>query len=141
MGRAQLEVLERDGRYISVPKGISMLPMIKGGRDAAVVEKLTTPPARYDLVMYVRNENVGVIHRVIRFRDGKYVICGDNCWRLEYVEPDQIRGIVTEYCHKGRWHSVDYLPYRIYVHLWVDLLFIKRPLFYLRDRIKRKLRK
>jgi hypothetical protein len=27
----------------------------------------------------------------------------------------------------------------VYVHLWVDFLFVKRPLFYLRDRIIGKL--
>ena len=141
MGKVQIDLLEKDGRYISVPKGISMLPMIKGGRDAAVVEKITKPPERYDLVMYARNKNVGVIHRVISFKNGKYIICGDNCWQLEFVSPEQIKGIVTEFCHKGKWYKVDNKLYRIYVHLWVNLLFIKRPLFYIRDRLKRKIKK
>lgn len=141
MGKIQFDVLERDGRYISVPKGISMRPMIKGGRDAVVIEKLTESPKRYDLVVYVRGEELGVIHRVIHVKEDKYIICGDNCWQLEYVRPEQIKGIVTEYCRKGKWHNVDNLPYKIYVHLWVDLLFLKRPVFYVRDKIKRKLKR
>ena len=140
MGKIQFDMLERDGRYISVPKGISMRPMIKGGRDAVVIEKLTDRAKRYDLVVYVRGEELGVIHRVIHARKNQYIICGDNCWQLEYVKPEQVKGIVTEYCHKGKWHSVDYFPYKLYVHLWVDLLFIKRSLFYVRDLIKRKLK-
>jgi len=141
MGKTQIEILERDGKYISAPKGISMLPMIKGGRDAALVVKLSSPPKRYDLVMYARTEDVGVIHRVIRFKNSEYIICGDNCWQLEHVKPEQIYGIVTEFSHKGKWYKIDNRLYRIYVHLWVDLLFIKRPVFRLRDKLKRKFKK
>lgn len=141
MGQIQFDLLERDGHYISVPKGISMRPMIVGRRDAVLIEKLKTKPKRYDLVIYVRGKELGVIHRVIHVKGDDYIICGDNCWQLEYVKLEQIKGIVTEYCRKGKWHKVDNLPYKIYVHLWVDLLFLKRPLFYVRDKIKRKLKK
>lgn len=140
MGKNQLKLLERDGKYISVPAGISMLPMIRGRKDAVLVEKLINKPKRYDLVMYIRGEELGVIHRVIKFKNNKYIICGDNCWQLEYVNPEQIKGIVTEYCRNGKWHKTSNLIHRIYVHLWVDLLFIKRPLFYIRDKIKNKLK-
>lgn len=141
MGQVQFDLLERDGRYISVPQGISMLPMIRGGQDAVVIEKHKKTPKRYDLVIYVRGREQGVIHRVIHVKEDQYIICGDNCWQLEYVKPEQIKGIVTEYCRKGKWHNVDYLPYRLYVHLWVDLLFLKRPIFYVRDTIKRKMKR
>lgn len=139
MGQIQFDMLERDGRYISVPKGISMRPMIRSGQDAVVIEKLTDKPKRYDLVVYVRGSEQGVIHRVIHAHDDKYIICGDNCWQFEYVLPEQIKGIVTEYCRKGKWHDVNYLPYRLYVRIWVDLIFLKRPVFYIRDKIKQKL--
>ena len=139
MGKIQFDILERDGKYISVPSGISMYPMIKGGRDAVVIEKFTEPPKRYDLVVYVRGEEQGVIHRVIHACKDQYIICGDNCWQLEYVKPEQLKGVVTEYCRKGNWHSVNNFAYKIYVHLYVDLLFLKRPVFYVRDKIKRKL--
>ena len=84
-----------------------------------------------------------MIHRVIRFResDGKYIICGDNCWSLEIVAPEQINGIVTEFCRKGKWYPVSDLRYRIYVHVWTDLLVFRRPLFYVRDRVKKRLGK
>jgi hypothetical protein len=141
MGKEQIEELESHGRYISVPSGISMRPMIRGRKDAVMIEKLSDEPKRYDLVMYIRGNNQGVIHRVIRKRAENYVICGDNCWQLEYVKPEQIRGIVTEFHRKGKWHSVDEKAYKLYVHIWVDFLFIKRPIFYVRDKIKYKLKR
>lgn len=137
MGKAQFEMLERDGRYISVPKGISMKPMIRGRKDAVLIEKLTDKPKKYDLVVYVRGKDLGVIHRVLYIKDNKYIICGDNCWQLEYVNLSQIKGIVTEYYRNGKWHSINNICYKIYVHLWVDLFFIRQPLFYIRDKIKR----
>ena len=141
MGKEQLEQLEKHGSYLSVPSGISMRPMIRGGRDAVLIKKLTQEPKRYDLVMYVRQDLQGVIHRVVGFKDGKYVIIGDNCWRYEHVRPEQIKGIVTEFCRKGKWHTVDERLYNLYVHTWVDLLFIKRPLFYARDKFKKLIKR
>lgn len=141
MGVAQVEQLKKYGSYLSVPKGISMRPMIRGGRDAVLIKKLTKAPRRYDLVMYVRPDMKGVIHRVIRRENGIYVICGDNCWQYEYVKPQQIKGIVTEFCHRGKWYNVDNKLYQLYVHLWVDLIALKRPVFYVRDKLKRLIRK
>ncbi len=141
MGKAQIEQLEKYGSYLSVPSGISMRPMIRGGRDAVLIKKLTRKPKRYDLVMYVRPNLQGVIHRVVCYKNGKYVIIGDNCWQYEYVKPEQIKGIVTEFCHKGKWHIIDNRFYRLYVHIWVDFLFIKRPLFYARDKFKRLIKR
>lgn len=141
MGKVQIEQLEKYGSYLSVPSGISMRPMIRGGRDAVLIKKLTHKPKRYDLVMYVRPNLQGVIHRVVRYENGKYVIIGDNCWRYEYVKPEQIKGIVTEFCHKGKWHKVDEKLYQLYVHLWVDFVFVKRPVFYLRDKLKRLIKR
>ncbi|MBP3747144.1 MAG: S24/S26 family peptidase [Ruminococcus sp.] len=141
MGKVQLEQLEKHGSYLSVPNGISMRPMICGGRDAVLIKKLTKKPKRYDLVMYVRPNLQGVIHRVVRFENGRYIIIGDNCWQYEYVKPEQIKGIVTEFCHNGKWHKTDEKIYNLYVHLWVDFLFIKRPLFYIRDMLKRLIKR
>jgi hypothetical protein len=139
MGKAQVEELIKHGNYISVPWGISMRPMIYGKRDAVLIEALKGEPKRYDLVMYTRTNEQGVIHRVIRKRENDYIICGDNCYQLEYVKPEQIKGIVTKFNRKGKWYSVDNIWYSLYVHIWVDFLFVKRPLFYVRDKIKGKL--
>ena len=81
MGQQQIESLNRDGRYISAPKGVSMRPMIISGRDAVLVEKIKDDPKRYDLLMYEGKNDMGIIHRVIHAYDVYCIICGDNCWR------------------------------------------------------------
>ena len=134
MGSKQLEILEKDGFYISAPKGNSMLPMIRAGRDVVKVEQLIKKPERYDLVMYISNNGQGIIHRVIHVYDDYYVICGDNCWKYEYIDNKQIKGIVTSFYRNGVWHSINEMKYKIYVHIWVDFILVRKVLFRFRDK-------
>ncbi|MBQ8967154.1 S24/S26 family peptidase [Ruminococcus sp.] len=134
MGKAQFEELEKNGVYLSVPRGISMWPMIINKEGIVEIHKLTEPAKRYDLVVYVRGEEQGVIHRVVYVFKNHYAIIGDNCWRFEFVKKSQVKGIVTKFYRKGKWYDVDNKWYKLYVHIWVDLLFIKRPLFFLREK-------
>ncbi|MBP5460832.1 MAG: S24/S26 family peptidase [Lachnospiraceae bacterium] len=140
MGKQQLIELETHGMYLSVPKGISMWPMIRNKRDIVEIHKLETPAKRYDLVMYVRGD-IGVIHRVHHVREDKYVIVGDNCWRKEYIDRERVVGIATKFYRNGKWIDVTNRWYRIYVHLWTDLFFLRRPFLYLRYLEKRVLRR
>ena len=137
----QVEQLEKNGYYLSVPRGVSMWPMILNKESIVEIHRLDGPAKRYDLVMYVRGEKQGVIHRVIRVYDDRYYILGDNCWSREFVNKQNVKGIVTRFYRKGKWYDVDDKWYKLYVHIWVDFLFIKRPLFYVRDKFKALIRK
>ena len=118
-----------------------MWPMIRNRQDVIEIRRLDGPAKRYDLVLYVRGEEQGVLHRVLHVRETDYIIAGDNCWQKEYVKHEQVKGIAVRFCRNGKWYDADHKGYRLYVHLWTDLFFIRRPLFYLRDRAKRLLRK
>jgi len=141
MGKIQLNELKEHGMYLSSPNGVSMYPMIRQKKDVVKIVVPDKPPVRYDLVLYMRTEEQGVIHRVLHKKDDVYIINGDNCWQLEYVKPEQIAGIVTEFYRNGKWHSVTEKSYLIYVHLWTDFSFVRRPVMWCRDRIKRVIRK
>ncbi len=141
MGKGQIEQLNKSGMYLSVPTGISMKPMIYNRQGICEIHKLNKPAKKYDLVLYLRANDQGVIHRVTEVHKDHYVIIGDNCWQREIVKRKQVVGIVTKFYRKGKWYSVDNKWYLFYVHLWVDFLFIKRPLFYVRDKFKRVFRK
>ena len=101
MGRAQLEELKKHGVYLSTPRGISMNPMLYQNDSIAEVHAITQPPKRYDVVLYIRGKEQGVVHRVLHFKNGVYIINGDNCWQKEYVQPSQIYGIVTRFYRHG----------------------------------------
>lgn len=136
MGYAQIEELKKHGMFLSAPKGISMKPMLYEADSVAEIHTITSPPKRCDVVMYIRGQSQGVIHRVLYQKGGIYVINGDNCWQKEYVRPEQIYGIVIRFYRKGRWHEVSEPMYRLYSRVWVDLFFIRRPVLYIRDKMK-----
>ncbi|MBO4928276.1 MAG: S24/S26 family peptidase [Clostridiales bacterium] len=134
MGRAQIEELEKNGKYFSVPRGVSMWPMIRNKEGIVEIHKLDHTARRYDVVMYTRGQEQGVIHRVLHVRDKDYIIVGDNCWQKEYVPKDRVMGIAVRFYRNGKWYEMDHLGYRIYTHIWTDFFFIRRPLIYLRER-------
>ena len=137
MGRVQYEELEKNGFYFSVPRGVSMWPLVLNKQGILEIHRLERPARRYDFVLYSYGGEQGILHRVLHVREKDYVIAGDNCWRLEYVPKENVVGIVTRFYRKGKWYDVTDWRYLLYVHLWTDFLFIRRPLLYLRDRCRR----
>ncbi len=141
MGKAQLGELERHGMYLSVPRGISMWPMIPDREGIVEIRRLDHPAKRYDVVLYVRGGDQGVIHRVLHARGDHYIIAGDNCWQKEYVPKEQVAGIAVRFYRKGKWYEMTEPRYRIYARLWTDLFFLRRPLLWLRDKVKGRIGK
>lgn len=137
MSKTLVEELKKHGMYVSTPKGVSMNPMLVQNESAFEIRSLTRTPARYDVVIYMRDNGTNVLHRVLGRQGEYFVINGDNCWQREYVRPEQIEGILTRFYRRGRWHSVTERSYRVYAHLVADFFFIRRPILYLRDRLKR----
>lgn len=137
MGKAQLEELEKRGMYLSVPSGRSMWPMLRSRQDIVEIRRLERPAKRYDVVLYLRGEDRdGVLHRVLHVREQDYVIAGDNCWWKEYIPKERVAGIATRFYRKGRWYEMDHRGYRLYVHLWTDLFFLRSPLLYVREKAR-----
>lgn len=140
MGKAQLRELERHGYYHSVPRGVSMLPMIREGKDIIEVRRLDRMAKRGELVLYVRGANdQGVLHRVIHVRDHDYVIAGDNCWRREVIPHERVVGVASSFYRNGKWYSVNDGGYRVYAWLWTALFPVRRPIYYVRDRARAKI--
>ena len=132
------DFLEKNGEMTYSNVGISMLPLLKEGRDLFTVRKKGRKRCKkYDVVLYRRPPNSYVLHRIIEVRENDYVILGDNCLNKEYgITDDDIIGVMTSYVHNGKKHSVNELIYRIYSHIWVDLAAVR--VFLMRVRIKLK---
>ncbi len=110
------EYLENNEKLIYRNTGTSMLPLLKQGRDFFIVEKVNNRPLRkYDVLLYKRKPDKYVLHRIIKIKDGKYVIRGDNCINKEYgITDDDIIGIMTGFIRKGRQHSTCEFFYKLY---------------------------
>lgn len=120
------------------PRGTSMLPMLREGRDTVVLSAKSGRLKKYDLPLYRRAEGVYVLHRVVEVREDGYVCIGDNQFRRERgVTDEDIIAVVTAYRRGARLIPVSSLRYRIYVRFWHNT----RPVRKFLRRVKRKLRR
>ena len=90
------QVLQTRGTYVGPTMGVSMLPMLKTGRDTIVVQKKTDRLQPLDVALYKRGNDY-VLHRVISVVDDGYIIRGDNCYNDENVPEETVIGVLTEF--------------------------------------------
>ena len=90
------ELIEEEGKYVGPTVGVSMLPMLKTGRDSVVIVKKTARLKPLDVALYKRGEKY-VLHRVITVIDGGYIIRGDNCYSDEKISESAVFGVLSEY--------------------------------------------
>ena len=116
--------LKNSGRLIYTNVGVSMLPLIREGRDVLIIEAREPSALRkYDIVLFRRDHTRGrgryILHRLLRTReDGSFFIAGDNCDEGENVLPPQILGVLTGLRRGEREIRLSGLRYRLYVALW-----------------------
>lgn len=104
------------------PRGVSMKPMLRQGRDCVVLAPLPDTLRKYDLPLYRREDGKFILHRIVAVKGDHYVCCGDNQWELESpVYPQQLIAVVSAFTRDGREISVDAFGYRLYCRLWCAL--------------------
>ncbi|MCR5653718.1 MAG: S24/S26 family peptidase [Ruminococcus sp.] len=132
-----------EGKTVSfVPKGNSMHPMLKGGEDMLILEKPKGRLHMFDLALYYRAETDSYsVHRVVGFKKDKtYVMLGDNNFQREYgISDEDVVGLVTNYYHKGKMHSVNDFSYKIYREFWYYSRPIRRLWRMCKDRISKRI--
>jgi hypothetical protein len=110
------EYLEKNGKMYYSNVGVSMLPLLRQGKDLFAVEAKTAERCKAgDVILYRRPPHYYVLHRVIKVRKDDYVVLGDNCIRKEYgIRDEDILGVMCAYVRDGKEHSVRELRYRLY---------------------------
>ena len=115
------EVLGSGGEFRLYPKGTSMLPLIREGRDSVMLKRNSDCSVKkHDIVLYKRKNEAFVLHRILKIeKDGSYVMCGDNQDRLERnINKEQLYGYVSGIFRDDKYSAVSSWAYRIYVALW-----------------------
>ena len=115
------EYLAENGSLTYSNVGVSMMPMLKQGRDLFTVRKKGAERAKkYDVVLFKRPPDKYVLHRVVKVRPEGYDILGDNCAARERNVPEErVLGVLTSFVRKGREHSVEEKGYKLYSRLAV----------------------
>jgi len=136
------DFLAEHGTLTYTNTGVSMLPMLKQGRDTfTVAAKTEARCKKYDVVLYRRPPAQYVLHRIIEVREKDYVILGDNCINKECGITDRdILGVLTEFTHKGKTVSADNRWYRLYSRLWVGLYPARKGWQMLKAKVKSALK-
>lgn len=119
------------------PRGTSMRPMLRQGRDVVILSAVKGPLRKYDIPFYQRDDGAYVLHRVVKCGE-TYTCIGDNQYELEPgIRQDQLIAVLSGFVRGGKYIPVTNLGYRIYSRLW----HWSRPARRLAGKVKRKIRK
>lgn len=126
-------------RYLPF-KGVSMLPMLRQGKDAVEIAPLPEKLKKYDLPVYQYPSGKVVMHRVVDVREDCYVCLGDNTYRYEYIRPEWMIAVVTAFKRGEKIISVNDPAYRFYSRLWVWSYPVRKFLKRAKNWLRRHLR-
>ena len=124
------ERLEQGNTVRFMPRGTSMLPMLRQGVDSVVLSAAPDKLKKYDLPLYQRLDGKYILHRIVDMGDEYYACIGDNQFRVELgVARLQVIAIVSGFYRKDRYVSTQNLFYQLYCRFWHhtrDLRYIWR---------------
>ena len=126
-------------RYLPF-RGVSMLPMLRQGKDTVELSPLPPKLQKYDLPVYQYPSGKYVMHRVVSVREDHYICLGDNTYEYERIRPEQLVGLVSAFKRGQRRIEVDAPLYRFYSRVWVASFpvrkFLRRGKHWLRRHLK-----
>lgn len=100
------------------PRGTSMLPMLRQGKDTVVLSPLPKRLKKFDLPLYRREDGQFVIHRITKVGE-TYTCMGDNqFYRERGLEHARMIAVVTAFTRDGKEYSVKDPGYRLYCRVW-----------------------
>ena len=120
-------------RYLPF-KGVSMLPMLRQGKDRVELGPLPEKLKKYDLPVYQMPSGKYLMHRVLKVTPTHYICLGDNTLDYETIAPEQMIGVATAFQRNGKRIEVTNLWYRLYSLIWGHT----RPLRILYKRFREK---
>ena len=126
-------------RYLPF-RGVSMMPLLRQGKDSVEISPLPERLRKYDLPVYRYPSGKIVMHRVVDVKDEHYICLGDNTYEYEKISHNQMIGLVSAIKRGDHRISVDNRWYRLYCRVWVGLFPLRRGVKYTGRKVKRLLR-
>lgn len=137
--RSQLE----QGKRVSFsPRGVSMRPMLRQGKDTVELAPVTGKLKKYDVPLYQRKNGQYVLHRIVEAGE-TYTCVGDNQFDLEHgLKHEQMIAVVTAFTRGKKRIVVSNMGYRLYYRVWHYTRPLRKPWRKLRaflGKVKRRL--
>jgi len=128
---SSIEDAVKAGNFVIHSHGVSMWPMIRNGKDSVRIVPVEGRLKKNDIPLYKDRLGRYVIHRIIKVTDTGYVICGDGLYEKEYDITDKnIIGRVEGFFRKEKYISCSAKGYKLYVKVWVGLIFMRKPIIW-----------
>lgn len=113
-----VEELNKNGVIAFVPKGNSMWPTLKNGKQSVIVKKKDKKLRPMDVALYKRESGSNVLHRVIKTTKLGYIMCGDSQFTLEKVKEEDVYGVMAGFYRGKRYIDVNDAEYIEKVKKW-----------------------
>lgn len=134
------EIFDGGGEVIFTPRGRSMLPFLRSGRDRVVLRR----PKREEILigqiaLCRRPDGVIVLHRIVSYKDGFFTLCGDGLTRKErQIAPESVIAVVAAfYRGERRIDCRENRRYRFLTRCWVRLYPLRLLVFLMLCGLKR----
>ena len=98
------QMLSENGMCVTGITGVSMLPMLRQGEARVLLVRPIFPLPSDTVALYKRGQDY-VLHRVIGYENGTYLIRGDNCAADEFVAEEQILGVLSGFWRGETYHD------------------------------------
>ncbi len=95
------ECFEKRGILTVYPKGTSMLPSLKQGRDSVELSPVKEVQ-KGSIYLYKRKSGEFALHRLFNIKNDEYIFCGDNQLIFEKVEKSQLLAVVSRIYRDGK---------------------------------------
>lgn len=137
------EYLEKNGTLTYTNVGVSMMPLLRQGKDLFTVTKKGAERCKAgDVVLYRRPPDSYVLHRIVEVLPDSYVLLGDNTVKREYgIKDEDILGVMTGFVRGGKTHSVTEPWYRVYTAICLKTESVRIAVKKLPGKVKKLLGK
>lgn len=124
------------------PTGMSMRPLIRGGKDLVIVEPMRRELMCGDIVLFLRADGAHVLHRTWKIDGDRVTTYGDGCWYPdEPICKGKILGLATGLYRrktsktepKGRPINLDTKFRRKTGLLWLNAAPVRRTYYRVRN--------
>ena len=120
------EKLASGGTVTLSPRGTSMLPMLREGRDTITLSPAPEKLRKYDIPFYQRDNGQYVLHRVVKTGES-YTCIGDNQFVYEKgIKQEQVIAVCESFTRDGKEYSVNSRFWRLYARFWHYSRFPRR---------------